>query len=130
MIDAGLVLGRDIALGVDVAVNSIRKGHRYRWGQKLWSVAELITLYQRWFDQYLLISIQDGLDEDDWSGWQNMTKILGNQCQLVGGDIFVTQMLYLTRGICERTANGVLVKFYQVGTVMETRQFPNVRGNR
>ncbi len=121
MEDAGLSPGRDMAIGVDVAANSVREGHGYRWRGEHLTADRLIDRYIGWIRQYPIVSIEDGLAEDDWAGWQLLTVLLGERCQIVGDDIFVTQMPYVERGITERSANAVLVKLNQVGTVSETR---------
>ena len=121
MEDAGLSPGRDMAIGVDVAANSVREGNGYRWRGEHLTADELIDRYIGWIRQYPIVSIEDGLAEDDWAGWQLLTVLLGERCQIVGDDIFVTQMPYVERGITERSANAVLVKLNQVGTVSETR---------
>jgi len=80
----------------------------------------LIAQYQRWASTYPLVSIEDGLGEDDWSGWRAMTKALGSRLQLVGDDLFVTDVERLRRGIAERIANAILIKVNQIGTLTET----------
>ncbi len=122
MEDAGLSAGQDIAIGVDVAANSIRERNGYRWRREYLTADALIDRYIGWIRQYPIVSIEDGLAEDDWAGWQLLTALLGERCQIVGDDIFVTQMPYVGRGIAERSANAVLVKLNQVGTVTETRE--------
>ncbi|MCY0898788.1 MAG: phosphopyruvate hydratase [Firmicutes bacterium] len=119
---AGFTPGVDVALGVDVAANSLRQGSHYRWYHDALTADDLINQYIDWIRQYPLVSIEDGLAEDDWRGWQLMTALIGERCQIVGDDIFVTQVPYVKRGIEERCANAVLIKLNQVGTVLETRQ--------
>ncbi len=122
MADAGLRPGNDMAIGVDVAANSIRERRGYRWGDDRLTADALIDRYIGWLRQYPIVSIEDGLAEDDWVGWQLLTALLGERCQIVGDDIFVTQTPYVSRGIRERSANAVLIKLNQVGTVSETRE--------
>ena len=122
MDDVGLTPGVDMAIGIDVAANSLREGTAYRWGTERLTADQVIDLYIEWIRQYPLVSIEDGLAEDDWRGWQLMTALLGERCQIVGDDIFVTQVPYVRRGIAERSANAVLVKLNQVGTLTETRE--------
>lgn len=120
--DVGLHHGDDIALGIDVAANSLREGTAYRWNSKLLESPQLIDQYADWVRQYpSLISIEDGLAEDDWTGWANLTARLGQQCQVVGDDIFVTHAALVSRGITDHTANAVLIKLNQIGTVTETK---------
>ena len=82
---------------------------------------ELIALYERWCDAYPIVSIEDGLGENDWAGWQRLTAALGRRVQLVGDDIFVTNEKLLARGIEQKVGNAILVKLNQIGTVTETR---------
>jgi enolase len=84
------------------------------------SSAALIEQYTRWAAKYPLVSIEDGLSEDDWSGWAELTKQLGAKVQLVGDDLFVTNVERLQRGISQRTANAILLKVNQIGTLTET----------
>lgn len=126
MEDAGLTPGVDAALGIDVAASSLWNGKVYQWGTEQLTADQVIDRYIAWIRTYPLVSIEDGLAEDDWAGWQLMTALLGEHCQIVGDDIFVTQMPYVQRGIEARSANAVLVKLNQVGTVTETRQLVNL----
>lgn len=121
MDDAGLKPGQDMAIGIDVAANSLRDGTAYRWssGLKLES-DQLIHRYAEWVRQYPLISIEDGLAEDDWPAWARLTERLGDRCQIVGDDIFVTHPKLVAHGIREHSANAVLIKLNQIGTVTET----------
>jgi enolase len=80
----------------------------------------MTELYQGWAARYPIVSIEDGLDENDWAGFQAHTKALGEKIQIVGDDIFVTNTSFIARGITERSANAVLVKLNQIGTVTET----------
>ena len=86
------------------------------------SAAELVERYQRLCDEYPIVSIEDGLAEDDWSGWRELNERLGSRIQLVGDDLFVTNTERLKRGIAERSANSILVKVNQIGSVSETLQ--------
>lgn len=81
---------------------------------------ELIAQYARWASRYPIVSIEDGLGEDDWSGWRLVTERLGKQLQLVGDDLFVTSVERLRRGIAQRAANAILIKVNQIGTLTET----------
>jgi enolase len=80
----------------------------------------MIRMYEEWLQQYPIISIEDGLAESDWEGWQALTQSLGNRLQLVGDDVFVTNPEILKRGIAEGVGNALLVKLNQIGTVIET----------
>ena len=80
----------------------------------------MIELYSRWLDEYPIVSIEDGLAEDDWAGWAKLTAALGDRVQLVGDDIFVTNTERLARGISEDVGNAILIKLNQIGTVTET----------
>jgi enolase len=80
----------------------------------------MIELYRRWLDEYPIVSIEDGLAEDDWEGWTKLTQALGDRCQLVGDDLFVTNTERLARGIESGVANAILIKVNQIGTLSET----------
>jgi len=123
---AGYKPGRQIALAVDVAASELveKKGKgRYALageGRKGLTSADLIALYTEWLDAYPLVSIEDGLAENDWEGWQEMTSELGGRVQLVGDDVFVTNPTILAKGIADGLANALLVKVNQIGTLSET----------
>jgi enolase len=120
---AGYRPGEDAFLALDVAASEFHKDGHYvlegEGGRKC-SSDELIALYATWADKYPLISIEDGLHEDDWAGWARLTAELGYKLQLVGDDLFVTNVKRLQRGIDEEVANAVLVKINQIGTLSET----------
>jgi len=80
----------------------------------------MVELYGRWLDEYPIVSIEDGLAEDDWNGWEMLTAALGDRCQLVGDDLFVTNTQRLARGIESGVANAILIKLNQIGTLTET----------
>jgi enolase len=84
------------------------------------SSSEMVDLYEQWINSYPIVSIEDGLAEDDWQGWAELTKRIGGRVQLVGDDIFVTNTERLNRGIRESVANSILVKLNQIGTLTET----------
>lgn len=120
---AGYHPGEQIYLALDVAASTIYKENTYRLTnpeERRVSSCELIELYTDWIERYPIISIEDGLAEEDWAGWHELTAKLGNRVQLVGDDIFVTNIERLRRGIQEGAANAVLVKPTQIGTVSET----------
>jgi enolase len=119
---AGYRPGTDIALALDVAATELFNDGTYtlaREGRTLTS-SEMVDLYSEWLDAYPIVSIEDGLAEDDWAGWREMTQRLGSRVQLVGDDLFVTNTERLARGIAEGCANAILIKVNQIGTLTET----------
>lgn len=117
---AGYRLGDEIALALDVAATEIyREGYYQLEGRELTS-GEMVDYLVGLVDRYPLVSIEDGMAEDDWEGWKLLTKRLGDRVQLVGDDVFVTNEELLRRGISEAAANAILVKINQIGTVSET----------
>jgi len=121
---AGYRPGEDFMLGIDAACSDWWDGekkiyHLPKRGIDMTS-AEMIDMYKEFCDRYPIISIEDGLGEDDWEGWKQMTDTLGHRIQLVGDDIFVTNVERIKRGIAEGTANSVLIKLNQIGTLTET----------
>jgi enolase len=117
---AGLTPGRDVALAIDAAASNFLEGGSYAFEGGAKSAAEMTEIYAQWLDSYPLVSIEDPLAEEDWSGWRELTAELGNRVQIVGDDIFVTNPARLRRGIDERVANSLLVKVNQIGTLTET----------
>ena len=121
---AGYRPGRDIALALDCAANEWVRDGGYRLLKSAPRAAiasqTLIAQYARWTSRYPLVSIEDGLGEDDWAGWRALTQALGEKVQLVGDDLFVTNVERLRRGIRERIANAILIKVNQIGTLTET----------
>ena len=117
---AGLTLGRDIALALDVAATEFHgpEGYRFEGAQR--SAEWMTAYYESLVSDFPLVSIEDPLDEDDWSGWTHITDVLGARVQLVGDDLFVTNPERLARGIDQGTANALLVKVNQIGTLTET----------
>ena len=121
---AGLEPGRDMSLALDAAASELVEDGAYvfrKSGGGRRSADDLIALYERWCRDYPIVSIEDGLGENDWPGWQRLTKALGRRVQLVGDDIFVTNEKLLVRGIEAGVANAILIKLNQIGTVTETR---------
>jgi enolase len=120
---AGLRAGTDIVLALDPAASEFFEDgsyiHAKSGGQRLTS-AQMVEFWAGWVRQYPIWSIEDGLAEDDWAGWQNLTRTLGGTIQLVGDDIFVTNAAIIRRAITEKVANAALIKLNQIGTVTET----------
>ena len=117
---AGLTLGTDIALAMDVAASEFHEAGQYAFeGEKLGS-EEMIAYYNDLVGAYPIVSIEDPLDEDDWDGWKAMTDQLGDRIQIVGDDLFVTNVERLQRGITGGQANALLVKVNQIGSLTET----------
>ncbi len=119
---AGYEPGKQISLALDVAASEFvdKKTGVYTWEGKPRSAAELVDIYAGWVAKYPLISIEDGLAENDWEGWKLLTTKLGSKAQLVGDDLFVTQTARLKRGIEEGIGNSILVKVNQIGSLTET----------
>lgn len=117
---AGYSLGDEIALAVDVAATEICREGRYQLEGKELTSSDMVDYLAGLADRYPLVSIEDGMAEDDWEGWKLLTSKLGGRVQLVGDDIFVTSEELLRRGIDERAANAILIKINQIGTVSET----------
>jgi enolase len=120
---AGFIPGKQVAIALDPAASAFHIDNGYalwrsRGGQK--TTKELIDLYSDWSKRYPIVSIEDGLGEDDWEGFRTLTKTLGHRVQIVGDDIYVTNTKFIQRGIAERTTNAVLIKLNQIGTVTET----------
>ena len=117
---AGYVAGRDIALALDVAASEFHDNGSYSFEGGSKSAEQMVAYYGELVAAYPLVSIEDPLDEDDWDGWTSMTALLGDKVQLVGDDLFVTNPERLGRGIASGTANALLVKVNQIGTLTET----------
>ena len=117
---AGFTAGKDVGLALDVAATEFHQDGSYTFEGKARSSDEMINYYQELVTAYPLVSIEDPLDENDWSGWIEITKKLGSQVQLVGDDLFVTNPIRLAEGISTGAANALLVKVNQIGTLTET----------
>jgi len=117
---AGYKPGKDIFIALDAASTSFYKDGKYDYNGKLISADELIQAYERMVSKYPVISIEDGLDENDWTGWKTLTNRLGKKTQLVGDDLFVTNVKRLKQGIDSKTANAILIKVNQIGSLSET----------
>ncbi|OOC09091.1 MULTISPECIES: phosphopyruvate hydratase [Thioalkalivibrio] len=121
---AGFKAGRDIWLGLDCAASEFYRDGRYHLDSegKSFNAEEFCDYLAHWVDQYPILSIEDGLAEDDWEGWKILTERLGERVQLVGDDLFVTNTQILREGIDRGVANSILIKLNQIGTVTETLQ--------
>ncbi|GIW40733.1 MAG: enolase [Candidatus Binatia bacterium] len=120
---AGYEPGKEIALALDVAATELQQGGAYVFGKstgRRYTSHQMAALYRRWCAKYPILSIEDGLGEDDWEGWEELTRSLGREVQLVGDDLFVTNPRRLREGIERGVANAILVKPNQIGTLTET----------
>ena len=117
---AGFKAGSDIGLAMDVAATEFFENGKYKFEGKELTTEQMITYYRDLVAAYPLLSIEDPLDEDDWDGWTNLTAQLGDKIQIVGDDLFVTNPVRLQRGIENKSANALLVKVNQIGTLSET----------
>ena len=118
--NAGYTPGKDIALALDVASSEFFKDGAYQFEGKALSATEMSAYYAELVADYPLVSIEDPLDENDWDGWKTLTDAIGDKVQLVGDDLFVTNPAILQRGIDTKTANSLLVKVNQIGSLTET----------
>ncbi|HOK80554.1 MAG TPA: phosphopyruvate hydratase [bacterium] len=126
---AGYKPGIDIAIALDPAASSFYEDGAYnlaksKQGKK--TSEEMIELYENWIKKYPIVSIEDGLAENDWAGFKKMTEKLGNKIQIVGDDLYVTNTKFIVKGIKEKASNAVLIKLNQIGTVTETIQAINL----
>ena len=110
----------EISLAMDCAASEFYHEGAYRFEGKLHSADQMTNIYADWAEKYPLVSIEDPLQEDDWSGWKHITEKLGKRVNLVGDDLFVTNLKRLEKGIAEKAANSILIKVNQIGTVSET----------
>jgi enolase len=117
---AGFNPGQDVALAIDAAASEFYADGAYNFEGKPQTSAEMAGIYAEWLDAYPIVSIEDPLAEEDWPGWQELTASVGDRLQVVGDDLFVTNSERLRRGIAEHSANSLLVKLNQIGTVTET----------
>jgi enolase len=123
--EAGYAPGEDVVFALDPAASEFYQDGSYvfkKSGGAKKSSDEMIRLYESWVEKYPIVSIEDGLAEDDWTGWANLTNELGDKIQLVGDDLFVTNVQRLAKGIEDGVANAVLIKLNQIGTLTETMQ--------
>ena len=117
---AGFKAGSEIALAMDVAATEFHENGKYNFEGAVKTSDEMIAYYTSLVDAYPIVSIEDPLNEEDWAGWTEMTKVLGSRIQIVGDDLFVTNPERLAKGIAGNTANALLVKVNQIGTLTET----------
>jgi len=120
---AGFAPGKDVALALDCAASELFKNGSYTFkksGAGTKTAEGMVELYAKWLEDYPIVSIEDGLAEDDWDGWKKLTAAIGDRCQLVGDDLFVTNTERLARGIESGVANAILIKVNQIGTLSET----------
>ena len=119
---AGYKAGKDVFLALDPATSELYKDGSYvlEGEGKTLDLAAMVDLWERWCRDYPIVSIEDGMAEDDWEGWKALTERIGGRVQLVGDDLFVTSVARLREGIARRTANAVLIKVNQIGTLKET----------
>lgn len=117
---AGYRSGDEISIAIDVASSELYENGKYLIEDKRLSRDKIVDLYKTWVDRYPIVSIEDGMAEDDWGGWRVLTEELGKRVQLVGDDIFVTDTTRLSQGIKEGIANSILIKVNQIGTITET----------
>lgn len=119
---AGYEPGKEISIALDPAASEFYEGGKYHLEAegKVLGSDEMVEYWAEWVERYPIVSLEDGLDENDWEGWQRLTERLGDRIQLVGDDLFVTNPDFLVRGIREGVANAILVKLNQIGTLSET----------
>jgi enolase len=118
--DSGYAPGKDVFLALDVASSEFYDKGKYTFEGKKMSSAELTAYYEKMVKKYPILSIEDGMAENDWDGWKRLTGSLGGKIQLVGDDVFVTNTKILSAGIVKGIANSILIKLNQIGTVTET----------
>lgn len=122
---AGFKPGEDVSIALDAASSEMYKDGKYKFykssGKEL-TADEMVAYWVEWVNKYPIVSIEDGMAEDDWDGWKKLTEALGDKIQLVGDDLFVTNSKILKRGIDSKTANSILIKVNQIGTLTETIQ--------
>tara|TARA_B000000557_G_C20812599_1_gene461042 strand:+ start:4197 stop:5471 length:1275 start_codon:yes stop_codon:yes gene_type:complete len=117
---AGYKIGKDIFLALDVAATELFSDNKYSYNSKKLATNELIEVYEKLVNEYPIISIEDPLDEDDWDAWSLLTSKIGSKVQLVGDDLFVTNIERLKKGIENKAGNSILVKINQIGSISET----------
>ncbi|MDD2635398.1 MAG: phosphopyruvate hydratase [Bacteroidales bacterium] len=127
---AGYKPGKDIFISLDAAASEFydkdKKIYKFESNGKEMSPSDLVDYWKNWTSKYPIISIEDGLDEDDWTGWKELTDKIGDKVQIVGDDLFVTNVNRLSKGIKTKTANSILIKLNQIGSVTETIEAVNL----
>lgn len=122
---AGFTPGKDIAIALDAASSEMFKDGKYKFyksSQESISTDDMVSFWKDWAEKYPIVSIEDGMAEDDWEGWKKLTDAIGDKCQLVGDDLFVTNKQRLKEGIDKGIANSILIKVNQIGSLTETIQ--------
>ena len=121
---AGFKPGEDVVIALDPAASAFydteKKVYKFESTNQVMSTSEMIAYWKNWVNKYPIVSIEDGLAEDDWEGWKEMTKAIGHKIQIVGDDLYVTNVKRLKRGIKEQSTNSILIKVNQIGTLTET----------
>jgi enolase len=117
---AGYKAGTEVAIALDAAASEFYKDGAYNFGGNSLTSGDMVSVYKEWVEKYPIISIEDGLSESDWDGWDILTKELGDKIQIVGDDLFVTNTSIIQKGIDKDISNSVLIKLNQIGTVTET----------
>ncbi len=121
---AGFKPGEDVVIALDPAASAFydteKKVYKFESTNQVMSTSEMIAYWKNWVNKYPVVSIEDGLAEDDWEGWKEMTKAIGHKIQIVGDDLYVTNVKRLKRGIKEQSTNSILIKVNQIGTLTET----------
>lgn len=119
---AGFIPGKNVFIGLDVAASEFYKNGKYYFenSKEALTPDKLLKIYNTWISKYPILSIEDGLAEDDWENWEKLTKQLGKKVKLIGDDLFVTNVERLKKGIDEKVANAILIKLNQIGTLSET----------
>jgi enolase len=117
---AGYKPGDEVSVALDVAATELYKDGKYTWEGQTKSSEQITDIYAQWAKDFPLVSVEDGLSEDDWDGWVHLTKTLGANMQLVGDDLFVTNPKRLKEGIARKAANAILIKVNQIGSLSET----------
>jgi enolase len=129
IVKAGYKTGNDVSICLDPAASEMWENGKYKFfksDQHLASSDEMIAIWKKWANDYPIILLEDGMAENDWDGWQNLTKVLGSKIELVGDDIFCTNPKILKEGIEKKVANSILIKLNQIGTVTETLETINL----
>lgn len=121
---AGFKPGEDVVIALDPAASAFydteKKVYKFESTNQVMSTSEMIAYWKNWVNKYPVVSIEDGLAEDDWEGWKDMTRAVGHKIQIVGDDLYVTNVKRLRRGIKEQSTNSILIKVNQIGTLTET----------